>query len=71
MAFRQLAPDYRTPFMIMGATILGSSVLTAFVHIKGYAMLTCGKDAIVDKETGEVSTGGTIAIPIKSEDVAQ
>jgi len=42
----------------MGATIMGSSILTALIHIKGHAMMLCGKDSIVDKETG-----GILAVP--------
>lgn len=42
LAFRQLG--YKRAFVIMGATIMGSSLLTAFICIKGYGKLLWGKD---------------------------
>lgn len=55
LAQRQLG--YKKAFVIMGITILASAVISVFIFIKGHAGLVCGKDAIVDKETG------TIAVP--------
>lgn len=52
LGFRQL--DYKAAFLIMGFTILGSSLLTCLVHIKGHAGMLWGKDAPVDKESGGV-----------------
>jgi NNP family nitrate/nitrite transporter-like MFS transporter len=52
MCFRNL--DYATAFTIMGACILGSSVLSLFIRIEGYAGVFWGKDMVVDKETGEI-----------------
>jgi NNP family nitrate/nitrite transporter-like MFS transporter len=51
-AFRQL--DYETAFTVMGAAILGSSVLSLFIKIEGHAGLLWGKDMIVDNETGKI-----------------
>lgn len=54
LCFRQL--DYYQAFIIMGAIIMGSSVLSVFVSIKGYSKLLWGKDSPVDKNTGLVLT---------------
>jgi len=43
LAFRQL--DYYWAFIIMGCTIIFSSLLTAFISIKGYARLFSGEDS--------------------------
>lgn len=55
LAFRQL--DYKHAFLIMGFSILGSSILSTLVNIKGYSALLFGKDEIVNKEKG------TLAVP--------
>jgi NNP family nitrate/nitrite transporter-like MFS transporter len=52
MCFRNL--DYATAFTIMGACILGSSVLSLFIKIEGYAGVFWGKDMVVDRETGQI-----------------
>jgi NNP family nitrate/nitrite transporter-like MFS transporter len=52
MAFRNL--DYEKAFMIMGCSIIVSSFLSVFIHIKGHSGLLTGKDQLVDKETGEI-----------------
>jgi NNP family nitrate/nitrite transporter-like MFS transporter len=52
MAFRQL--DYATAFTIMGACILGSSVLSVFIKIEGHSGLLWGEEDNVDKETGKI-----------------
>mmetsp|Transcript_6969 Transcript_6969/g.13721 ORF Transcript_6969/g.13721 Transcript_6969/m.13721 type:complete len:482 (-) Transcript_6969:37-1482(-) len=57
LGFRNL--EYKTAFMLMGFTILGSSVLSLVIFIKGHAGLICGEDA--PKET----TGTTLAVPVK------
>jgi NNP family nitrate/nitrite transporter-like MFS transporter len=51
-AFREL--DYAAAFTIMGACILGSSVLSLFIKIEGHAGILWGKDMVVDKETGKI-----------------
>jgi len=64
MAFRQFAPDYKPPFMIMGATIIGSAVLSLFIRIKGHAGLICGQDS------PEVTKGlQTLTVPDAEEEV--
>jgi len=50
--FREL--NYASAFTIMGISILGSSLLSVFIHIRGYAGLLCGRDRHVDRETGEL-----------------
>jgi NNP family nitrate/nitrite transporter-like MFS transporter len=44
LGFRQLAPDANSAFAIMGATVLGSTILSAFVSIKGSSGLLWGTD---------------------------
>jgi len=56
LGFRNL--EYKTAFMIMGFTILGSSLLSLVIFIKGHAGLVCGEDA--PKEEAEV-----LAVPVK------
>eukprot|EP00536_Pseudo-nitzschia_multiseries_P017550 jgi/Psemu1/293087/fgenesh1_pg.1622_\ len=57
LGFRNLS--YKTAFMLMGFTILGSSALSLVIFIKGHAGLICGEDA--PKE----SAGTTLAVPVK------
>jgi NNP family nitrate/nitrite transporter-like MFS transporter len=52
LAFRNL--EYEKAFVIMGCTIIASSFLSVFIHIKGHSGLLSGEDRIVDKETGEI-----------------
>jgi NNP family nitrate/nitrite transporter-like MFS transporter len=52
LAFRNL--EYETAFVIMGCSIIASSFLSVFIHIKGHAGLLSGRDQSVDKETGEI-----------------
>jgi MFS transporter, NNP family, nitrate/nitrite transporter len=55
LLFRQL--DYESAFEIMGATILGSAVLTILINIKGRSSLFWGQDhPNVDNETGEIKS---------------
>jgi len=63
MGFRQLS--YKSAFMIMGFSIIGSSVLSIFINIKGYSGLLWGKDEVVSKETG-----GVLAVPEQNEEDA-
>jgi len=50
LGFRQTS--YKKAFMIMGGTIIGSSVLSVFICIKGYSKLLWGQEVPVDKNTG-------------------
>lgn len=63
LGFRQL--DYKEAFLIMGFSILGSSILSIFINIKGHSGLLWGKDEIVDKEKG-----GVIAVPEQNDEDA-
>mmetsp|Transcript_10117 Transcript_10117/g.21850 ORF Transcript_10117/g.21850 Transcript_10117/m.21850 type:complete len:131 (+) Transcript_10117:2-394(+) len=65
MAFRQFAPDYKPPFMIMGATIIGSAILSLFIRIKGHAGLICGQDS---EEVQKSAGAGTIQVPAPDEE---
>merc|ERR1712232_94712 len=55
MGFRQLSA--KSAFILMGCTIIGSSVLSLFIFIKGHAGLIMGKD---DPDVGKQQT---IAVP--------
>jgi len=60
MGFRQL--DYKDAFYVMGCTILGSSILSIFVNIKGSSALLWGQDDnLEDKNEG-------LAVPEPDED---
>lgn len=50
MGFRQL--DYEKAFIIMGCTILGSSILTVLINIKGYSAMLWGTQAEENKPKG-------------------
>ena len=50
LAFRQV--NYYEAFMIMGSVIMGSSILSMMICIKGYGSMLWGKDTVVDKNTG-------------------
>ena len=52
LGFRNL--DYKDAFIIMGCSIIGSSVLSAFVFIKGHSSLLFGGTDEEPKETIEV-----------------
>ena len=52
LGFREL--DYKTAFTIMGSSILGSCLLSAFIVIRGHAGMFCGRDQLTDKETGMI-----------------
>jgi NNP family nitrate/nitrite transporter-like MFS transporter len=56
MGFRQL--DYESAFAIMGATIMGSAVLSIFINLKGHRSLFWGQDDVVD-------TKGDLVVPRK------
>mmetsp|Transcript_1295 Transcript_1295/g.2664 ORF Transcript_1295/g.2664 Transcript_1295/m.2664 type:complete len:472 (-) Transcript_1295:235-1650(-) len=59
LGFRNL--EYKDAFMLMGFTIIGSSVLSLVIFIKGHAGLVCGSDA--PKEDAQ-----TLAVPVKEEE---
>ena len=52
MAFRSL--PYETAFLIMGITVMASSFLSMFIHIRGHRGLLSGMDCRVNPETGEI-----------------
>jgi MFS transporter, NNP family, nitrate/nitrite transporter len=52
LAFRGLS--YDRAFFIMGTSIFASCICSFFTFIPGYAGLICGKDRMVDRETGEI-----------------
>eukprot|EP00538_Stauroneis_constricta_P002322 CAMPEP_0119561328 /NCGR_PEP_ID=MMETSP1352-20130426/17272_1 /TAXON_ID=265584 /ORGANISM="Stauroneis constricta, Strain CCMP1120" /LENGTH=484 /DNA_ID=CAMNT_0007609505 /DNA_START=93 /DNA_END=1547 /DNA_ORIENTATION=- len=52
LCFREL--NYRKAFTIMGSCVLASSVLSAFIFIKGYSNIRTKEEMEVDKETGDV-----------------
>jgi NNP family nitrate/nitrite transporter-like MFS transporter len=58
LGFRNL--EYKSAFMLMGFTILGSSVLSCLIFIKGHAGLVCGQDA-----PKEDAGGAVLAVPVK------
>ena len=51
--------EYDEAFIIMGITILASSVLSVFIFIKGHAGLICGSDAA----PAEAEKAETLAVP--------
>ena len=62
LGFRQLG--YKAAFVVMGCTILGSSVLSLFINIKGHAGLFFGSDDPVEEPKGQ-----TLEVP-KEDDSA-
>jgi NNP family nitrate/nitrite transporter-like MFS transporter len=52
VAFRELG--YATAFTIMGACILGSSLLSVFIKIEGHNEIFAGEEDNIDKETGKI-----------------
>mmetsp|Transcript_22871 Transcript_22871/g.32247 ORF Transcript_22871/g.32247 Transcript_22871/m.32247 type:complete len:387 (-) Transcript_22871:363-1523(-) len=63
MCFRQLS--YKNAFTIMGSIILGSSILSALVTIRGHRSLFCGEDSEIVKNTWKFgnSTGQVLEVP--------
>lgn len=57
LGFRNL--EYKTAFMLMGFVILGSSVLSLGIMIKGHSGLICGEDAPKEDEPQ------ILAVPVK------
>ena len=66
LGFRQL--EYKQAFMIMGFSILASSVTSAFIFIPGCSGLFCGEDDVPAPKQ-------TLAVPTpdaeKAEEVAE
>eukprot|EP00536_Pseudo-nitzschia_multiseries_P013875 jgi/Psemu1/261779/estExt_Genewise1Plus.C_6270003 len=60
LGFRNL--EYKKAFMIMGFTILGSSLLSLLIMIKGHSGLLCGKDAAKEEAPA------TLAVPMKDNE---
>jgi NNP family nitrate/nitrite transporter-like MFS transporter len=58
LGFRNL--EYKSAFMLMGITVLSSSLLSCLIFIKGHAGLVCGTDA-PKKDAG----GAVLAVPVK------
>ena len=63
MGFRQLG--YKDAFVIMGCTILGSSLLSPLINIKGHSAMLWGKDTIV------ATKSQTLAVPEPDDDKAE
>jgi NNP family nitrate/nitrite transporter-like MFS transporter len=61
LGFRQL--EYKSAFIIMGCTILGSAGLSAFLYIKGHSALFWGTD-----ELNPIKSEGILAIPEQDEE---
>jgi NNP family nitrate/nitrite transporter-like MFS transporter len=59
LGFRQL--NYQQAYMLMGSLILGSSLLSAVISIKGHRGLFCGKD--------EIQPGKSTTLTIPEKDV--
>lgn len=67
LAFRQL--DYKQAFMVMGFVIIGGSLSSFVLFIKGHAGLVCGQDTVVASKPEP-----TLEVPLpdaeKAEEVA-
>mmetsp|Transcript_30135 Transcript_30135/g.73228 ORF Transcript_30135/g.73228 Transcript_30135/m.73228 type:complete len:487 (+) Transcript_30135:288-1748(+) len=64
LGFRQL--EYEAAFNIMGFSIIGSSVLSLFIIIKGHAGIICGKDELLDPESGK-----SLSVPVPDAEKAE
>ena len=72
MCFRQME-KYKDAFIIMGAVIIGSSALSAFIFIKGHAGLIMGEDSQVIKDAwqGKTTQGvSTLEVPLPEKEDA-
>ncbi len=69
LGFRQL--KIKTAFYLMGFTIIGSSVLSVFVFIKGHRSLVCGEDSDTVRAAWQKKsapqTQETISFPVKND----
>jgi NNP family nitrate/nitrite transporter-like MFS transporter len=63
LGFRNL--NYKDAFVLMGCVILGSAGLSAFVFIKGYSGLLCGKEDPTPAKSPQ-----TLAVPTPDADTA-
>ena len=61
LGFRNL--EYKSAFYVMGLTILGSSLLSCLIFIKGHAGLVCGNDA----PKGDAGCA-VLAVPVKDSE---
>ena len=69
LCFRQL--ETKTAFYIMGFSVLGSSLLSALVFIKGHRGILCGEDSEASRnawqKNGTKDTGtGTLEVPVNN-----
>ena len=62
LGFRQL--NYHNAFVLMGCSVLGSSILTLFIVVKNHAGILFGKDAPV------LSKSQTLVVPTPNADKA-
>ncbi|CAB9507701.1 affinity nitrate transporter 2 [Seminavis robusta] len=68
LGFRQL--EYFDAFMLMGAVILASSVLSAGVFIKGQSSLFCGGSEQMTVEKANAQAGQTLMVPEPDVEIA-
>lgn len=59
LGFRNLDPQ--DAFILMGCVIIGSSLLSLGIFIKGHAGLVCGKDS------NELTAGGVLSVPVAKD----
>lgn len=71
LGFRNL--DYYDAFILMGSTIIVSSLLSAFIYIKGHSALFCGEDEVIEASSDEkgAAGAGTLVVPAKEESIAE
>ena len=70
LGFRQL--DYKDAFMIMGFSILGSSLLSVFINIKGHSALFWGEDAVPPASSKSAAAAKTVlAVPEPDEEISE
>lgn len=63
LGFRNL--EYKDAFILMGCCIIVSSVLSAFIYIKGHSALFCGEDEVVevDEKKGDAAGADSLVVP--------
>merc|ERR1712023_493624 len=59
LGFRNLDPQ--DAFILMGCVIIGSSLFSLGIFIKGHAGLVCGKDS------NELTAGGVLSVPVAKD----
>ena len=70
LGFRQL--DYKDAFMIMGFSILGSSILSVFINIKGHSALFWGEDTIpAASAKSAAGAKAVLAVPEPDEEISE